>query len=62
MLSNRESKKQKPLAVSFHLNDHELELGRKLGEGIYGIVYQGVWKQHTDVAIKQLKFKMHEPF
>ncbi|MBP9726692.1 MAG: protein kinase [Gammaproteobacteria bacterium] len=31
-----------------------LTLGRVLGEGGFGIVYQGAW-QRTDVAIKQLK-------
>ena len=41
------------LSVSYTINHSELELGRELGRGGFGVVHQGTWR-HNDVAVKQL--------
>src|SRR5690349_15049477 len=38
------------------INHKEIILGRELGKGGYGVVYQGTWR-HNDVAIKKLLMK-----
>ena len=48
------SKDPSGLKVSFSIEAEELTLGKELGSGGFGIVYQGTWKKHVDVAIKQL--------
>lgn len=39
----------------FEIPKSDIELGRKLGEGNFGIVYLGKYKHHTPVAVKTLK-------
>jgi len=41
-------------SVSYQLDYRELVFGRELGRGGFGVVHQGTWRKHTDVAIKQL--------
>src|SRR5665213_3043395 len=41
------------LRQSTTINHAELKLGKELGRGGFGVVYQGTWR-HTDVAVKQL--------
>ncbi len=43
------------LKVSFSINPDELIVDKKLGAGGFGEVYQGTWRKHTIVAIKQLR-------
>ncbi len=47
---------QKGFSVSYQIDYKELTFGRELGKGGFGIVYQGTWRQHAQVAIKQLLF------
>ncbi len=42
------------LKVSFSINPDELTVDKKLGAGGFGAVYQGTWRKHIVVAIKQL--------
>ncbi|HQZ88286.1 MAG TPA: protein kinase [Gammaproteobacteria bacterium] len=44
----------KGFAVSYQLDYKELNFGKELGRGGFGVVHQGTWRKHTDVAIKQL--------
>ncbi len=44
----------KPVVSSFSIAYSQIKIGTKIGEGGFGMVYQGVWS-NTDVAIKQLK-------
>jgi ankyrin repeat protein len=44
------------MTVSLTINHQELSFGRKLGEGGFGEVVQGTWRQ-MDVAIKRLHMK-----
>lgn len=41
-------------AISYEINYKDLQLGKELGRGSYGVVYQGTWRKHASVAIKQL--------
>lgn len=41
-------------SVSYQIDYKELNFGKKLGEGGFGVVHQGTWRKHTNVAIKQL--------
>jgi len=41
-------------SVSYQIDYRELNFGRELGRGGFGVVHQGTWRKHTDVAIKQL--------
>ena len=52
--SEEDEKTKKELSVSFKINHKDLTFGRKLGEGGFGVVHQGTWKEYTEVAIKQL--------
>lgn len=47
---------EKGFPVSYQIDYKELTFGRELGKGGFGIVYQGTWRQHAQVAIKQLLF------
>ena len=42
------------LKISFSIEADELTIGKELGQGGFGVVYEGKWRKHTDVAIKQL--------
>jgi len=48
------------LNASYVIKFQDLEMGRELGRGAFGIVYRGTW-QHTDVAIKQLQMMELSP-
>lgn len=40
-------------SISYEIDYKELSLGKKLGQGGFGVVYQGTYR-HSDVAVKQL--------
>jgi len=42
------------MRISFSISYRDLQIGRELGRGGFGVVHQGTWQQHTPVAIKQL--------
>ncbi len=44
----------RPMKSSWEVNHADVEKGQKLGEGSYGVVYRGTWRE-TEVAIKQVK-------
>eukprot|EP00656_Telonema_subtile_P056620 TRINITY_DN9091_c0_g2_i2.p1 TRINITY_DN9091_c0_g2~~TRINITY_DN9091_c0_g2_i2.p1 ORF type:complete len:663 (-),score=140.89 TRINITY_DN9091_c0_g2_i2:631-2619(-) len=48
-----------PQVAQHQISSSEIELCQKLGEGSFGVVYQGKWRQQggqvVDVAVKQLK-------
>eukprot|EP00045_Choanoeca_perplexa_P017029 m.238854 g.238854 ORF g.238854 m.238854 type:complete len:876 (-) comp17431_c0_seq2:1743-4370(-) len=51
---------QQPMSATlghdkWELDHHEIELGRELGSGNFGVVRQGRYKGTTDVAIKMMK-------
>lgn len=41
-------------SISYEINYTDLQLGKELGRGSYAVVYQGTWRKHTGVAVKQL--------
>jgi serine/threonine protein kinase len=41
-------------SISYQINYTELNFGKELGRGGFGVVHQGTWRKHTEVAIKQL--------
>ena len=50
-------KKVKEQTYEWEIPYEELEIGEKLGEGTFGIVYKAKWRG-TTVAVKELKSKM----
>jgi serine/threonine protein kinase len=40
--------------VPYQLDYRELIFGKELGRGGFGVVHQGTWRKHTEVAIKRL--------
>ena len=53
MLSQQLTPEKSVLSISFKINPIEVQLGKELGRGGYGVVYVGTWR-HNEVAVKQL--------
>lgn len=50
---NKNKKEDLQISTSFKIDYNTLTLGKNLGQGGFGVVFQGTWR-HNDVAIKQL--------
>jgi hypothetical protein len=52
--SSARKEAREKFSVSYQVNYAEINFSKELGRGSFGIVYQDMWRKHTEVAIKQL--------